>query len=1180
MRFKKFIYYIKNIAVLGLMVSLIYGFKGDKRGGGDVNKPVYRLNKTTSSGKQGDAYRMNINNINLPFNNKGVLADVNIPPDGTLGRAYGHGFLYSGGFFLSGKRNGTVWANAQATSSLETDYLAGTVEQGQNDPRNQIYVIDAQDEPFGTSWQDWKDAVALGADFYDGNGDGQYDPVDLNGNGKWDPDEDAPDLLGDQTAWCVYNDAVPAAQRRWVETGPLGIEVRQTVFAFASAGAIGNIIFVRYRIKYVGLNKPDDPDALTDCYFGVWADPDIGNATDDLIGSDTLRNSGYTYNNGPDDQYGNQPPCMIIDFFSGPQSYIPGVTFTDNNGNGIFDAGDTPIDTAHSVRGQLKGIVDFPGAKNLPISSFVGYINGDPDLNDPSNVTEARNYMLGLDRVGNEADPCNWAYSEVGGGINCADIDNRFWYSGDPVTGIGWIMTSEQDQRQMQNTGPFTLRKNEVKEIVVAYVVGRGSNAINSISVARGIDDGAQFIFDHNFEAPSPAPPVNPTVKTGDNFIDLTWDTSPQVSYVNKTDAYDLHFEGYNIFAYETNNTSETVNNQQNRVLVGRYTKRDFINDVYKENSNTGGIELLYAAPDSIHQMDSTVYSDPATGRLRIRITEDPFTGGALVKGKPYYFAITSYCLNYKALVFKNDPTQPLGTVGDYYVNSTAFVGEVENIQKITPVTMASDLYDPPLPLESANKITGPSNGEVGYDVVDQNSLTGDEYEVTFVKDSSSSSYSTYWNLTDITANTVKVDSSKDYTFGSEDVSGTLIDGFIPRVKQITPTIGLTSTEYEPAANKWYPNFAAANGTGIYYVGKDIPQGSAITLPNNNAARSNAIHAEDLRRVELRFGTTGKAYRYLNGFIKANPLPTSYKFTYTYAEGVTESDTVGHGPVGMLGQGFVDVPFTAWVVDSAYNEEKQLAVGFIEMSKQLGGNPDGQWDPSDSLLATSEVIVIFNADYDPTGSQMEYTGGDFNGTTVWGDVIRGFDIPDGAPNITPQQKSIASSQWFNAMYVVGLEKNSPNDFYQNGDKLIIPITTYPYTSSDVYRFKTSKGGVLNDADKKALFEKVNVFPNPLFGFNPATSYTNGAPDDPFVTFSNLPEDVTIKIYSLSGNKLRTLTTADKSTVTSPFLKWDLKNEAGLRVASGLYIAIVSSPKYGEKILKFSIIMPQKQLQRY
>jgi len=135
-----------------------------------------------------------------------------------------------------------LWANAVASASLVEDYSPGTLQFGKSDSRAQIYVLNSQDEPFGESWQDWKDAVALGADFYDGDNDSEYKPDDKNGNGIWDPEEDRPDLLGDETAWCVYYDEVPPAQRRWNTTPLVGIEIRQTVFAFASAGAIGNII--------------------------------------------------------------------------------------------------------------------------------------------------------------------------------------------------------------------------------------------------------------------------------------------------------------------------------------------------------------------------------------------------------------------------------------------------------------------------------------------------------------------------------------------------------------------------------------------------------------------------------------------------------------------------------------------------------------------------------------------------------------------------------------------------------------------------------------------------------------------------------------------------------------------------------------------------------------------------
>ena len=64
--------------------------------------------------------------------------------------------------------------------------------------------VGSEDPPFGPSWLDWIDAVYLGADFYDGNNDGIYNPVDLNGNNQWDPNEDKPDLILDEAYWCVF----------------------------------------------------------------------------------------------------------------------------------------------------------------------------------------------------------------------------------------------------------------------------------------------------------------------------------------------------------------------------------------------------------------------------------------------------------------------------------------------------------------------------------------------------------------------------------------------------------------------------------------------------------------------------------------------------------------------------------------------------------------------------------------------------------------------------------------------------------------------------------------------------------------------------------------------------------------------------------------------------------------
>ncbi len=387
--------------------------------------------------------------------------------------------------------------------------------------------------------------------------------------------------------------------------------------------------------------------------FGVWADPDVGtDFENDLVGVDVPRNAGFTYNeDGVDPAYGSAQPCFMIDFFLGPLSYIAGETYIDINGNNVYDDGiDTPLTTAYSYRGKLLGVREYPGARNLDVSSFVHYVQSDPLRGDPNDEFEARNYMNGRLKLGEVFDPCAPdAWGGVFGGVNCATLDPRFWYSGDPVTTTGWLTTTGTDQRQMTNVGPITLNKDEEIEILVAYIVGQGTDAKNSIVKAREIDDGAQFIFDGNFRAPIPPPTITPVVESGTDFIDFSFPINKQVTFVDSTSAWTDKYHSTNVYAYRVNSTQDVVAGEQNSKLLTSYQKDYFVKKLYKENGETGGIELLY--PEAPNKLDYTLYSDSVKGKIRLRITQDPFTGGPLIKGKPYYFAFTSTAINYESLL-------------------------------------------------------------------------------------------------------------------------------------------------------------------------------------------------------------------------------------------------------------------------------------------------------------------------------------------------------------------------------------------------------------------------------------------------------------------------------------------------------------------------------------------------
>ncbi|MCK6614983.1 MAG: hypothetical protein L6Q47_12155 [Ignavibacteriaceae bacterium] len=1143
------------VLLFSFLLFLTGAFSGD---GGGKRSPQ------KSSALNG--FLININNIRLPLDNQGVLGDFD-PGSGAGGLYDGKIFLFSGGLILTGYTNSTLWANGVFSASRMQDYQPGPVGSDQNDPRNKVYVVRSMDIPFGDSWQEWKNAVALGADFYDGDGDGKYNPSDLNYDGKWNSNEDRPDLIGDLTAWCVYNDGVPRALRRLTSVSPQGIEIHQTVFGFASRENIGNMLFVRYRL----INKGTVADLLDSVYFSVITDPDLGDYMDDLLGCDTTLDAGYVYNATADAQYGVNAPVFLASLLQGPAVYIPGVTFTDSNGNGIFDSGESPLTEAYNVKGLVKGIDTLRGAKNLPMTSFMQMMQlwgGDPG---GMFVWDYRNWQKGLHYSGAPFDPCTWSFGTGTNDPDCINWNPKYLYSGDPVAGNGWRNKTPIDQRKMITTGTFPLHKNQPVDIVAAYIVGRSPvSSLLSVNTAKELAKAARSVFNKNFEGPAKPDELSVDVRTGNGFIDLTWNTSPLVTYrsLDTILGIDRRVQGFYVTAYRTNSEAALIPGVVNAKIISSYAVNNSIHDIYQTQQN-GGLDIRFKRPEAEYLLDSTLHADPAQGRIRLRITADPFDGIPLIKGKEYFFALTTYTLNHKSIV--NKQTTTYGPPGDYLDATGAAIDEYST--SIIRVVYDTDLYEPAPDIGKGNKTSGfATQGNVAYLVVNDEELTGDSYTVEFKSDTSLYHYSASYSLKNNRTGQYLITDSKFYNYDTNNYAGKITEGFVLKVKPVVPApSNETQQKYIPALNTWFTDLNVTNASlGAVYAGDDIHWwGSAIF----GSRQSTITKANRLRAVEVRFGLPGKAYRYMNGFVGNNAL--ARRNVYRYAAGIQPIDTLSSrgGSMGLYGAGYVDVPFQVWVKDSVYGEERQLAVGFVEKTaKFFGGNPDGNWYPGVDVSLSLEAIIVFDADYDPAGSQIEYTGGVFGSDSAWAD-LRGYQFPPGATTVTDEQKRIAASPLFNAMYVIGLSALTPTSTFTPGDIFRVPVAVYPYTDDDVYTFSTRKGGDLTFEEKMELFEKVNVFPNPFFANNTRFSYENlKTAEESFVTFTNLPETVTIKIYTVSGALIKTLTESDKMDgASSPFLRWDLKNQSGSRVASGMYLAIVTAPGYGEKLLKLGII---------
>ena len=113
------------------------------------------------------------------------------------------------------------------------------------------------------------------------------------------------------------------------------------------------------------------------------------------------------------------------------------------------------------------------------------------------------------------------------------------------------------------------------------------------------------------------------------------------------------------------------------------------------------------------------------------------------------------------------------------------------------------------------------------------------------------------------------------------------------------------------------------------------------------------------------------------------------------------------------------------------------------------------------------------------------------------------------------------------------------------------------------------GGEITDD----MVDMINVFPNPYYGYHDLET----ARRSKYVRFNHLPQKAEIRIFSTGGVMVRKMDKDD----ASQNIDWDLKNQYGYPVASGIYIAHVDLPDVGkEKVLKIALVQEEQILLSY
>ncbi|MCG3155704.1 MAG: hypothetical protein DKINENOH_02312 [bacterium] len=432
------------------------------------------------------------------------------------------------------------------------------------------------------------------------------------------------------------------------------------------------------------------------------------------------------------------------------------------------------------------------------------------------------------------------------------------------------------------------------------------------------------------------------------------------------------------------------------------------------------------------------------------------------------------------------------------------------------------------------NRLGGGSDGTVRPIVVNPKASTGDSYEVRFAVDNDGN---TTWNLLNTTKGTTvlsnKTNQSGDEKYDIIDGIFLVVSGPPPGVKEWEWTAGSRFLTWADAAGLEFEGFEGALGwaspRSVFGDGTHI------------------IPADKLKKIEIRFANADAndlefdpnqpnvsyAYRHGRGFGGAPARPEFAPYIINTGGSYSYQDFTK------------SVPLAVYDVDA--NPPRRLAVAFLE-NNAVDGKVDGRYNPgvtgtTNNTASTGprEWLWIFDADYSET------------------------------PNPAWQVEIIEGPQ--PVMYFATWQRRNANAWT---DGNVITITpNRPNTPDDAFSFAApapKKGGALDAASA----QNIGVYPNPYYAFNPAETTTLNR----FVTFNNLPPNATVRIFNMAGQLVRKL---EKVNDPSQFLRWDLQNQTGLPVASGMYIAHVEAtlPATGAKavkVLKLAVIQEQEVLE--
>jgi len=166
-----------------------------------------------------------------------------------------------------------------------------------------------------------------------------------------------------------------------------------------------------------------------------------------------------------------------------------------------------------------------------------------------------------------------------------------------------------------------------------------------------------------------------------------------------------------------------------------------------------------------------------------------------------------------------------------------------------------------------------------------------------------------------------------------------------------------------------------------------------------------------------------------------------------------------------------------------------------------------------------------------------------------------------------QDSTLSSASWEMTFY----EPTAVLDTIPPKEGDIFTIYTNRSFTDDIFTFSTTASSGDTQVEKDNM-DNIYVVPNPYVVSNKIEQLDLQNPQDRGprrIYFANLPSNCTIKIYTISGDLVRTL--KHESSIEDGIEYWDLTTSDNFPVAFGVYIFHVESESGNEVVGRFALI---------